>query len=189
VIVGSDRSAAAASAKRGPVTPRALLIGLAVLTVAAAAVPTVLVFFPRDDTVGVTDAVVVLGGAGQERADRGIELIEQLEVPLVLSSSAMNFGSQRGYRCFVNALCLAPVPENTAEEAQATEVLVRSQGWDHVTVVTSTHHTARARMLFRQCLGDQVSVVGAPRPDGASFGSRVREVVGMVAGATVQRAC
>jgi uncharacterized SAM-binding protein YcdF (DUF218 family) len=188
VTVGSDRSAAP-WARMGPGPRRSILVGVTVLAVVTAALPTVLVFFPRDDAIGATDAVVVLGGAGPERVDRGIELVSELRVPLVLSSSAMHFGLQRGYRCFVNALCLVPVPETTAEEAQATAALARSQGWGHVTVVTSSHHTARARLLFRQCLGDAVSVVGVPRPDGASLQSRLREVVGWLAGATIRRAC
>jgi uncharacterized SAM-binding protein YcdF (DUF218 family) len=179
----------AGSARLGAGPRRSILVGVTVLAFVTAAVPTVLVFFPRDDAVNATDVVVVLGGAGQERVDRGIELAEDLRVPLVLSSSAMYFGRVRGYYCVVNALCLVPVPETTAEEAQATAVLVRSQGWDHVTVVTSAHHTARARLLFRQCLGDAVSVVGVPRPRGASLQSRLREVVGMLAGATIRRAC
>jgi uncharacterized SAM-binding protein YcdF (DUF218 family) len=189
VTVGSERPADPGAARVAPGPRRALLVGVAVLAVVAAAVPTVLVFGPRDDAVGATDAVVVLGGAGKERVDRGIDLVSQLRVPLVLSSSAMYFGWHRGYRCNVNAICLVPVPETTAEEAQAVASLVASEGWDHVTVVTSSHHTARARLLFRQCLGDAISVVGVPRPDGVNLQSRLREVVGMVAGATLRRAC
>jgi hypothetical protein len=188
--VGRDQLAGAGSARLGPGPRRWVLLGVAVLAVTTVAVPTVLVFFPTDDDiVSSTDAVVVLGGAGQERADRGIELVERLQVPLVLSSSAMHFGYLRGYRCFVNAHCLVPIPQNTADEARAVATLLRSEGLDHVTVVTSSHHTARARLLFRQCLGDAVAVVGAPRPGGPSLNARIREVVGMLAGATVRRAC
>ena len=156
------------------------------------AVPVFMVLFPHDDDPRSPDGVVVLGGVGQERADLGIELSKSYDVPLVLSSSATWFAKERGYRCSLgNALCLARprFAESTGEEARYTAEFVAERGWDHVTVVTSSHHTPRARILFRQCLPDQVSVVGAPRPDGASVGEQIREVAGIVAALTIRRGC
>jgi uncharacterized SAM-binding protein YcdF (DUF218 family) len=183
---------------------RALILA-ALLGLVATAVPMGLVLFPHDDEPRSPDAIVVLGGVGQERADLGIVLSELYDVPLVLSSSATWFASQRGYRCsFGNAMCLQrPFAESTAEEARDTLAFLDERGWDHVTVVTSSHHTARARILFRQCLDDRVTVVGAPRPEsipdaerdlpwtaeGVSVRAQAREVAGIVAAVTVRRAC
>ena len=169
-----------------------LVSGLFALGLLTAAVPVLMVLLPHDDEPRSPDGIVVLGGVGQERADLGIELSKSYDVPLVLSSSATWFAKERGYRCSIgNALCLARphFAKNTSEEAQYTADFVAELGWNHVTVVTSSHHTPRARILFRQCLTDQVSVVGAPRPDGPSVGEQLREAAGIVAAKTIRRAC
>jgi uncharacterized SAM-binding protein YcdF (DUF218 family) len=146
--------------------------------------------FPRDDMIDSPDAIVVLGGAGQERADLGIALHERYDVPLVLSSSAQVFGANRGYDC-ESAICVRSDPETTTGEARAVARLAETYGWDEVVVVTTNFHTARARLLFRQCLGERVSVVGAELEEGRQVGRRrwANEVAGFVAGATVLRAC
>ena len=147
---------------------------------------------PHDDTPNEPDVVVVLGGAGAERAELGIELSERYDVPLVLSSSASHFGEQQGRTCGEDAICFDPVPENTAGEAENMARMAASEGWHEVVVATSAFHTSRSRLLFQQCLGeDRVSVVGATRPDRAAISPRllVRESAGIVAGATFARAC
>jgi uncharacterized SAM-binding protein YcdF (DUF218 family) len=162
---------------------------LTALVVAFAAVAIVLVTNPRDDTPADPDVIVVLGGFGQERADLGIELAERFDVPLLLSSSAAHFGTERGYRCGREAICLEPAPESTAGEARDVAELMAERGWERTTVVTSSHHTARARILFRQCLGHRVSVIGADRPGGVRAAEQATEVAGFVAALTVRRAC
>jgi uncharacterized SAM-binding protein YcdF (DUF218 family) len=150
------------------------------------------IVWPRDDVPDDPAAIVVLGGAGPERIDLGIELHEQHGGVLVLSSSAMNFGLDRGLTCEDDdVLCIMPMPETTIGEAQTVARLADEQGWDHLTVVTSRFHTARARLLFRQCLGDDVSIVGAVRQDGTdrSLRTYVAETVKIVASATFERAC
>jgi uncharacterized SAM-binding protein YcdF (DUF218 family) len=160
------------------------------LALTATAVTVVLWMMPRDDDIGATDAVVVLGGAGAERAELGISLHERYRVPLVLSSSAQVFAARRGYGC-PPAICITTAPETTTGEARQISALADQRGWDHITVVTARFHTTRARVLFRQCLGDRVSVVGARRPDGSGPGLRrwFNEVAGLALGSTVDRAC
>ena len=163
---------------------------LVALTIAAIAAP--VVAWPRDDTPAAPDAVIVLGGAGAERTDLGQTLASEHAATLVLSSSAQYFGERAGLHCGQEVLCLDPEPETTRGEARAVAALVEANGWHRVVVATSRHHTSRARVLFRQCLGDRVSVVGARRSDGSWWpGTRGagRELVGMVAAVTVQRAC
>jgi uncharacterized SAM-binding protein YcdF (DUF218 family) len=150
-----------------------------------------LVFAPRDDEPRDPDAVIVLGGAGVERTRLGIELANRYEAELVLSSSAIYYGQRLGLECGVHVRCLHPEPQTTRGEAMTMGELAETEGWNHVTVATSRFHTTRARALFRQCLGDHVTVVGARPPDGGDvrFGRRLREAVGTIAAWTVQRAC
>ncbi|MFP4312583.1 MAG: YdcF family protein [Nitriliruptoraceae bacterium] len=147
---------------------------------------------PSDDDPGQPDVVVVLGGAGGERAELGIELAERFDVPLVLSSSAAYFGAQQGRVCGEDAICFDPVPENTAGEAENVSRMADQRGWDEVLVATSAFHTSRSRFLFEQCLGDErVNVVGATRAGQPATTPRLlaRESLGILAGATFARAC
>jgi hypothetical protein len=148
----------------------------------------VIVMVPHDDDVGSPDAIIVLGGAGGERAELGIRLHETYGVPLVLSSSAQVFAEDRGYRC-PPAICILTEPETTVGEAREISDLANERGWDRITVVTTRFHTTRARLLFRQCLGDRVSVVGARTRSGPGLRRWVNEVGGVVTGSTFHRAC
>ena len=146
---------------------------------------------PTDDVPRDPDAVVVLGGAGEERARLGIELAERHGAQLVLSSNARFFAAAEGVACERDAICFEPVPENTVGEARNVAELAERYGWEHVTVATSDFHTSRTRLLFRQCLGDRVTVVGASREDRPRIAPRLllREAAGVIAGATFERAC
>lgn len=165
--------------------------GIIALMVIIAAVAFAAFMIPTDDLPRDPDAVVVLGGAGSERAILGIELADRYDAELVFSSNAALFGAQQGRRCGRDALCFEPVPANTAGEARNVAVLAETEGWDHVTVVTSDFHTSRTRFLFRQCLDDRVTVVGGSRDDRPRIHVPLllREAVGVVAGATIRRAC
>lgn len=159
----------------------------------AAAAALAVYVMPRDDEVPPdADVVVVLGGAGGERAELGIELAERYEIPLVLSSSASIFGQRQGRSCGVDAICFEPDPANTAGEAANVAELAATEGWGHVVVATSKFHTSRSRMLFSQCLGeDRVSAVGslAPGRSETTVQLMVREALGVIAGLTFARAC
>lgn len=171
---------------------RRVLAAAALLAVVVASLVGAVRMWPQDDLVTAPAAVVVLGGAGAERTELGRDLATEHGAVLVLSSSAQHFGAQLGLDCDVEVVCIDPVPETTRGEARAVAALAAERGWDHVTVATSRHHTSRARLLFRQCLGERVSVVGSTRADGTWWpGVRgaLREAVGALVGVTVQRAC
>ena len=166
---------------------------IVVLGVVLAGLATAFVTYllPTDDQPRAPDAVVVLGGGGPERTELGLELVERYDAQLVLASTAAIFGEQRGRCCSVDALCFEPDPPTTRGEAQGVARMAEEQGWDHITVATSAFHTSRSRFLFRQCLGDRVTVVGA-RLDGRPATTPrllLREAAGVLAGATIQRAC
>ena len=170
----------------------ARIVGVLVLCCLLAVGGFVVYMLPSDDVPQDPDAVVVLGGAGQERAALGIELAERYDATLVFSSSARYFGSRFGVECGDDALCFEPVPENTAGEAENLARMAAEEGWEQVVVATSEFHTSRSRFLFRQCLGEErVSVVGATHPDRPSTTPQllIRESLGIVAGTTFARAC
>ncbi len=167
-----------------------VVLGIGVV-LASLSVAFVRFLLPTDDVPLDPDVVVVLGGAGAERAELGIELAERYDAQLVLSSSAAVFGARQGYSCQRDAICIKPEPESTRGEAREIARLSEQEGWEHVTVATSAFHTSRSRFLFRQCLGGRVTVVGAvtegkPRTTPSLV---LREGLGVLAGATVQRAC
>jgi uncharacterized SAM-binding protein YcdF (DUF218 family) len=171
---------------------RRVLIVAVLAGVAIGVMATVAFLWPRDDQVVAPAAVVVLGGPAAERTALGQALASEHDAVLVLSASAQWFGRQAGLRCGDDALCVDPVPVTTRGEARIVADLARAEGWEQLAVVTSDHHTARARVLFRQCLGERVSVVGASHSDGswwADTSRYLREAVGVVAAVTVQRAC
>jgi uncharacterized SAM-binding protein YcdF (DUF218 family) len=162
------------------------------LAAAITVVAMVVYVLPRDDAPVEADVVVVLGGAGGERAELGIELADRFEVPLVLSSSASIFGERQGRTCGEDAICFEPVPENTAGEAENVARMAEAEGWGHVIVATSSFHTSRSRFLFEQCLGDErISVLGRTAEGRTATNPRLvlRESLGIVAGATFARAC
>jgi uncharacterized SAM-binding protein YcdF (DUF218 family) len=145
--------------------------------------------WPRDDIPDQPDAIVVLGGGRSERALLGIELRDRYDTPLVLSGSAWGYGYNLGLRCDVDAICVRPYPSTTSGEASTIAALAESYGGNHVTVVTTRFHTTRARVLFRQCFGDRVSVVGARPTEPRALTTYVREAAGTLAALTVRRAC
>ena len=165
-----------------------LFVGLAVIVVLGTMISWL---WPRDDTPRQPDAILVLGGLGAERAALGIELRDRYDADLILSSSASHLGEQQGVVCGDDALCVEPEPGTTLGEAQMVHDLAQEHGWEHVTVATSRFHTTRARVLFRQCLDNRVTVVGALPPSGEdrSMGVYLREAGATIVSATVQRAC
>jgi hypothetical protein len=148
--------------------------------------------WPRNDRPRDPDAVVVLGGASYERVDLGVELRERFDAVLVLSASAIAFGEARGIRCGDGVVCIHPQPRNTAGEAREVAALAAENNWDEIAVATTRFHTTRARVLFRQCLGDRVTVIGAPPLPGGpnrGFHNYLRETIGTAAAMTFSRAC
>ena len=164
-------------------------IGLAALVAGCVLAGTTFAMWPRDDEPNQPDVVVVLGGVGAERVQLGMQLRERYDTPLVLSASAMGYGFNAGLRCEEDAICVRPYPHTTAGEAATIAAISETYGWDRVTVATSRFHTTRARVLFRQCFGDRVTVVGARPDQPRGIGTYVRETAGTLAALTFSRAC
>jgi uncharacterized SAM-binding protein YcdF (DUF218 family) len=157
-----------------------------VLAVAAAAVVAAV---PRDDALpDRVDAVVALGGS-DARVTLARDIAAAHDAELVLSAGSIDFGRRQGLACDVDARCLRPDPDTTVGEARGMAELAAAHGWDTVVVATSSFHVNRSRLVFRQCL-DDVAVVGTEDPASPEVSRRrVRELAGMLASLTVQRAC
>jgi uncharacterized SAM-binding protein YcdF (DUF218 family) len=164
-------------------------IGAAVCVSICVAGGAVYAIWPRNDIPNQPDAVVVLGGAGIERVELGNRLRHEYGAILVLSAQAPDYGWYLGLICGRDAICIEPGESSTAGEARAVAALVAEQGWRHVTIATSNFHTARSRILFRQCLGDRVTVVGAPPQHQRGLGTYPREMIATLAALTIRRAC
>lgn len=167
-----------------------VVAGVAVL-VASIVLVAIGVDLQPDELREDTDAVVILGGR-LDRLPPGLALAGDLDAPLVLSSSAVTYAARFGVQCEDVAVCFRPVPETTAGEAANLRGLADRQGWEHLTVITSEFHAARARVLFRQCFDrEAVSVISVPsqQPPHRWIISRVRERLAIVAAWTVARAC
>jgi hypothetical protein len=168
------------------------LLGL-LLFVAVVLGGVALLAWPRDDVPEAPDAVAVLGGAAaSDRTDLGVELAEEHGAELVLSSNARFHAAGQGYACDDEGVrCFEPDPVNTIGEARHIAVLASAHGWSHVTVVTSSWHTSRARVGLRQCLDAEVSVVGTRRDGEPAFDPDrdLPEALGTLAAHTFRRAC
>lgn len=164
-----------------------VLFGAALL----AAIAAIVALTPRQGELGEIDALIVLGGGGSERLELGTELARARNVPLVLSAEGIDQGRRAGLTCGLDVVCMDPEPSSTAGEARTMRTLADDHGWDRIGVATSTFHVNRSRLLFRQCFGDQVDVVGADGGGSLSGDAYryARELVAQIAGLTVRRAC
>lgn len=114
------------------------------------------------------DAVVVLGGAADERLEVGRQLVDDgVAERLVLSSTGLPGNAAADALCSTGApdvVCFRPDPLTTRGEARAIAALAREQDWDSVVVVTSTYHVTRASVHLSQCSTAHVSMA-ASEPD------------------------
>jgi uncharacterized SAM-binding protein YcdF (DUF218 family) len=140
------------------------------------------------------DAVIVLSGDRGERLSVALDLIERgVTSTLVFDGrldSARAVDLCRGGRSF-EVVCLQPEIDDTRGEARAAAELASSRGWTRVVVATSTHHVARAGLLFRRCIDGDVVMIGAPVA--GSRGIPLRQIVDewlkLVYHWTVARSC
>lgn len=142
-----------------------------------------------------SDAVVVLSGPSV-RLETGQQLVESGLAPTLVVSNGRRQGWNRGNQLCdstqsYEVLCFRPRPQSTAGEARSIAELAAARGWQHVTVVTSPSHITRARMLVRQCIEADVTMISTPDPWRQRLRPMpiLRETVAVAAGATVVRAC
>ncbi|MCU1515494.1 MAG: hypothetical protein JWQ75_215 [Pseudarthrobacter sp.] len=115
-----------------------------------------------------TDAVIMLGGASDDRLPAARKLQQEWGMPvLVLARTGLMGNVAADEVCDNTAfpssdlVCFRPEPMNTRGEALAISELIDRNHWDSVTVVTSNYHVTRAGKLISQCTTAEVQMVGA----------------------------
>jgi uncharacterized SAM-binding protein YcdF (DUF218 family) len=168
------------------VTTGLLLAGIVASALAAS------VMWPVTDHAGHADALVVLSGDHGERLARAKQLLAAGVAPVLVlvgtPDSVENLDMCQGDSKYT-VVCLRPDPDSTRAEAAATAQLARSRHWKTLTVVTSTPHVSRTRLLFSRCWSGSLDVVGADLRygGGAARQARVHEWVGLVYALTALR--
>lgn len=115
-----------------------------------------------------TDAVIMLGGASDDRLPAARKLQQEWGGPvLVLAKTGLVGNVAADEVCDAAAfpsgdlICFTPDPMNTRGEALAISKLIERNDWKSVTVVTSNYHVTRAGQLISQCTTADVQMVGA----------------------------
>lgn len=128
-----------------------------------------LFIWPEQEPPRRSDAVIVLAGS-KERLTKALELMRRGVAPVLVISDGLAPGyvranrlCQNGARAF-KVVCFRPDPYSTRGEAKRIGRMARNRNWRAVTVVTSTFHLTRTRLLFNRCLDARVDAVGASYP-------------------------
>jgi uncharacterized SAM-binding protein YcdF (DUF218 family) len=120
---------------------------------------------PQVDQPRHADAILVLGGYGEERYRLGADLSMQGWAPNLVVSNPQGAGDvwQRNFcsrpPAEVTVHCFVPDPPTTRGEALELRRLATQYGWRTVIVVTFRPHISRARYILEKCFdGDLVMV-------------------------------
>ncbi|HYN34606.1 MAG TPA: YdcF family protein [Ilumatobacteraceae bacterium] len=122
---------------------------------------------PQLDPLRDADAILVLGGYGEERYLKGTELAMAGWAPNLVVSNAVGAGDvwKRNYcstpPAGVRVHCFIPDPPTTKGEGRELRRLASLYGWRTVIVVTFRPHVSRARYILEQCFGGDLVMVAA----------------------------
>ena len=142
------------------------------------------VLHPQVDAAAPADAIVVLGGYGDDPLALGLALRDQGVAPrLVVSDPYRRDDNLTTRTCAdppAGTTCFAPEPSRTIGEAEELRRLGDAEGWARVVVVTGTEHVSRARYIVGQCWDRDIAVVApAGAPSGlAAVGESVYQAAG-----------
>lgn len=148
---------------------RQWVVSACVLLIAAVIAGVPVYVRPQTDPLRHADAILILGGTGQDRYPFGIELGVQGWAPTVVISLerlGMNDPWARKYCAKANpkfdTRCFVPDPPNTVGEARELRRLAARFGWRTVIVVTFRPHISRARFILAQCFDGDLVMVASP---------------------------
>jgi uncharacterized SAM-binding protein YcdF (DUF218 family) len=125
------------------------------------------------------DAIVVIGGDHKpERVSQAVELYQQGYAPTVIVSAGTRVleGDERVPEAEVMrrqalalglpaaALAIEDESLSTFQNAYYVRALCRERGYQSVLLVTSTYHSRRARRIFRDVFGSDISISTQPAP-------------------------
>ena len=124
-----------------------------------------------EDPPEKSDAIIILGDDNfyADRATRAAELFRQKLAPVVVASGVRLRPNAGVAELMTHDLIERGVPrenilpfpqdaDNTREEVQFLQKLVREKNWKSVIVVTSNYHSRRAKYIFGKIFADSVTV-------------------------------
>ena len=124
-----------------------------------------------EDPPEKSDAIIILSDDNfyADRATRAAELFRQKLAPVVVASGVRLRPNAGIAELMTHDLIERGVPrenilpfpqdaDNTREEVQFLQKLVREKNWKSVIVVTSNYHSRRAKYIFGKILADSVTV-------------------------------
>jgi uncharacterized SAM-binding protein YcdF (DUF218 family) len=124
-----------------------------------------------EDPLEKSDAIIILSDDNfyADRATRAAELFRQKLAPVVVASGIRLRPNAGIAELMTHDLIERGVPrenilpfpqdaDNTREEAQVLQKLVREKNWKSVIVVTSNYHTRRANYIFGKIFANSVTV-------------------------------
>ena len=173
-MVGVTRSRTRASPRRGTRRRRIALGAVIVVVVLAGVFVERVVIHPQIDPVVPADAVVVLGGYGDDTVALGQQILADGKARQLIVSNPYDtpgLGRDTGVVNLTTKLCadppehvscFVPEPSRTIGEAERIRDLGAAQGWQRVTVVTGLVHVSRARYIVEQCWSGGLTVTSPP---------------------------
>ncbi|WP_134772058.1 ElyC/SanA/YdcF family protein [Ornithinimicrobium flavum] len=131
---------------------------------------------PEVDPRQEVDAVYVLGPV-ETRIEQTLAVMDSGVAPVLLATTSINQETGDAYATDHCGLvtdryrveCVVPEPYNTRGEAAVLAAAVEENGWERVAVITSTPHTARARMLMERCVDADILMWPVERDERRSW--------------------
>lgn len=155
------------SAFRWPRRIRRILLATCLLLTAAVIGGLPVYVRPQVDQLRYADAILILGGPGDQRYPFGVDLgVEGWAPSVVVSNPKPDHPRLTSYCATPHAgfklYCFAPDPETTKGEARELRRLASQYGWRTIIVVTSRPHISRARFILQQCFDGNLVMVASP---------------------------
>ena len=123
---------------------------------------------PQIDPLRHADAILILGGEGDNRYLVGLDLGLKGWAPTVLASNPMapEDPSLTDYCAAshpgLDLHCFVPDPGTTKGEGRELRRLAAQHGWRTVIVVTIRPHISRARFILERCFDGDLVMVASP---------------------------
>jgi uncharacterized SAM-binding protein YcdF (DUF218 family) len=172
-VIGKSRRRASSPRSRR----RTAAVVLLLCTLFWLAVAGRLFVWPATSNVRPVDVVAVFAGGG-DRADRGVELIEEGVADTIVFTSAwveeldlwaQAYCNSRRVEVPAAVVCFDPDPSTTQGEARGLTNLAAANGWDEILLVVSTDQVWRARLLMGRCWDGDLLVVAVDHDQPALF--------------------
>ena len=147
---------------------RRLVASVCVLVIAAVIGGLPVYVRPQIDPLRHADAILILGGKGDNRYLVGLDLGLKGWAPTVLASNplAPEDPSLTDYCATphpgLDLHCFVPDPATTTGEGRELRRLAAQHGWRTVIVVTFRPHISRARFILERCFDGDLVMVASP---------------------------